>query len=95
MQPLFVSNIFISNARLKSSMKQIKQKIKQMLSNTLRLNFCYLKIIRMPDPRYHSKIIGHILKNKQKNKSADALEIIRLIIMRMKMKMKKDHIYAT
>ena len=49
----------------------------------------------MPDPRYHSKIIGHILKNKQKNKSADALEIIRLIIMRMKTKMKKDHIYAT
>ena len=30
-----------------------------MLGNTLRLNFCYLKIFH---PRYHTKIIGHILK---------------------------------
>ena len=44
------------------------QKIKQMLSNNLRLNFCYLKVIRILHQRYHSKIIGHILKNKQKNK---------------------------
>ena len=39
-----------------------------MLSNTLRLNFSYLTIIHIPHPRYHSKIIGHILNNKQKNK---------------------------
>ena len=36
-------------------------KIKQMLSNTLSLNFCYLKIIRILHPRYHPKIIGDIL----------------------------------
>ena len=30
-----------------------------MLGNTLRLNFCYLKIFH---PRYHTKIIRHILK---------------------------------
>ena len=46
------------------------QKIKQMLSNNLRLNFCYLKIIHILHPRYHPKIIGHILKKKQKNKCA-------------------------
>ena len=34
-----------------------------MLSNTLRVNFCYLKVIRILHSRYHSKIIGHILKN--------------------------------
>ena len=39
-----------------------------MLSNTLRLNFCYLKIIHIFHPRYHPKVIGHILKSNQKNK---------------------------
>ena len=34
-----------------------------MLSNTLRVNFCYLKVSRILHSRYHSKIIGHILKN--------------------------------
>ena len=43
------------------------QKIKQMLNNTLRRNFCHLKIIHILHPCYHSKTIGHI-KNKQKNK---------------------------
>ena len=33
------------------------QKIKQMLSNTLRLNFSYLKITRILHPDYHPKII--------------------------------------
>ena len=37
--------------------------------------------------RYHPKII-HILKNKQKSKSVCIHEIIRLIIMKRKMKMK-------
>ena len=41
-----------------------------MLSNTLRLNFCYLKIIHILHPRYHPKIIAYILKNKQKKKHA-------------------------
>ena len=44
------------------------QKIRQMLSNILRLNFCFLKIIDILYPRYHLKIIEHILKNKWKNK---------------------------
>ena len=35
-----------------------------MLSNALRLNFCYLKIIHILHPRYHPKIIGHILKKE-------------------------------
>ena len=65
-----------------------------MLSSTLRLNFCYLKIIHILHPRYHPKIIGHILKNKQKNKCVCIHEIIRLIIMKMKMKMKnRSHRY--
>ena len=46
-----------------------------------RLNFCYTKIIYVHHPGYHTKITGHILKNKQN-------EIIRLIIMKIKMKMK-------
>ena len=60
-----------------------------MLSNTLRLNFCYLKVIHVLHPRYHPKIIEHILKNYQTNKCACIHEIIRLIIMKMKLKMKK------
>ena len=43
-------------------------KKKQMLSNTLRLNFYYLEIIHILPPRYHPKTIGHILKNKPKKK---------------------------
>ena len=45
------------------------QKIKQKLSNTLRLNFCYLKIIRFLHSRYHPKINRTysycLYKNKQ------------------------------
>ena len=47
---------------------EISKKIKLMLSNNLRLNFCYLKIIHILYPPCHSRIMGHILKNKQKNK---------------------------
>ena len=53
------------------------QKIQQMQSNTLRLNFCYLKIIHILHPPCYSKIIGHILKNKPKGKCACIHEIIR------------------
>ena len=38
-----------------------------MLSNSVRLNFCYLKIFHILHPCYYPKIM-HILKNKQKNK---------------------------
>ena len=59
-----------------------------MLSNTLRLNFCYLKIIHILHLRYHPKLIVHILKNKQMKRCVCIHEIIQLIITNMKMKMK-------
>ena len=40
--------------------------------------------------RYLPKIIGYILKNKQKKKCVSIHEIIRLIKMKMKMKMKNN-----
>ena len=40
--------------------------MKQMLSNTLKLNISYLKIIHILHPHYHPKIIVYILKNKPK-----------------------------
>ena len=49
-----------------------------MLSITLSLNFCDLKIIHILHPRCHPKRIKHILKNKQKNKYVHIHEIIRL-----------------
>ena len=80
-----------------------------MLSNTLRLNFCYL-IIHILHSRCHPKIIGHILKNVQKKKTnkkykqkknkkkpnkkkkiskkTNVHEIMRLIVLKKKMKMK-------
>ena len=63
---------------------------KQMLSNTLRLNFWHPKTIGILHPRYHLTITGHILKNKQKNKHVCIHEIMQLIIMKMKTKMKID-----
>ena len=48
--------------KLKLALNQ--QKIKQKLSNTLRLKFRCLKII--PHRLYHTKIIGDIVKNLQK-----------------------------
>ena len=72
----------IANARLKLA------KNHQMLSSTLRLNFCYLKIIHILHPRYHPEIIGHILENKQKNMCVCIHEIMRLNIMKMKVKTK-------
>ena len=54
-----------------------------------------LKIVHILHQPYHPKVIGHILKNKQKNKCVCIHEIIRLIIMRMKMKMKnRSHRYG-
>ena len=50
----------MSNARLK-----LAKKIKQKLSNTLKLNFLYLKFVSLLHPRYHLKMIGDILKNVQ------------------------------
>ena len=79
----FISNTFISNASVK-----LAKKIKQMLSSNLMLNFCYLKFIHILHPHYHPKILEHILKNKQKNMYVCLHEIIRLIIIKMRLKMK-------
>ena len=72
-----ISNTFISNARL-----TLAKKIDQILSNALKLNFCFLEIIHILHPRYHLKIIGHVLKNKGKIKCAFIHKIIRLIMMK-------------
>ena len=66
-----------------------------MQSNTLNLNLCYLKIIHNFHPRYHPKILEHILKNKQKNKCVCIDKILQFIIMKMKIKMKnRSHRYG-
>ena len=77
-----MSNIFKSNARLKLAKNQANAKQ-------------HLKIIHVLHTLYHPKIKGHILKTKQKNKCVCTDEIIRLIVMKMKMKMKKYHIDTT
>ena len=66
---------------------ETSKKIKQMLNNTLRLNFCYLKIIHILYPHYHPKITQHTLKNKQKNMYVCIHEIIQVILTKMKKKM--------
>ena len=71
------------------------QKIRQMLSKTLRLNFCYFKIIHVLYPRYHLKLKETYTKNKRNDKCVCIHEIIRLIKMKIKTKMKKDRINAT
>ena len=53
-------------AEIGKTIKKILHNI-LMLHNILSLNFCYLKIIHIIHPLYNRKIIGHILKNKQKN----------------------------
>ena len=74
---------FISNARLELAKNQTNAK-----------QFCYLKIILIPYPNYHPKIIGNILKSKQKNKCVYIHEFIWLNIMKMKMKINNRlHIY--
>ena len=49
---------------------------------------CYLKIIHILHPHYHLKMIWHVLQNTQKSKCICIHEIIQLIIITMKMKMK-------
>ena len=75
MHTLFTSNTLMSNARL--TLK------KKMLSKSLRLIFCESKSIHIFHPRYHSKMIRHILKNKQKNKCVCFHNIIQLIMIKL------------
>ena len=85
----FIRNTFICNVRLKLAKNQASAK-----QHPQAVNFCYLKIIHIFHPCYHPKIIRYILKSKQKNKCVGIHEIIRLIIMKMKVKMKnKSHRY--
>ena len=86
--PYWRTSYFYKQHVYKQRQAEIGKKSRQMLSNTLRLNFCYLKIIHILHTRYHPWITGHILKAKQKNKYVCIYEIIRLIIMKIKMKMK-------
>ena len=64
------------------------KKIKEKLNNILKLNFWFLKIIPFLPPRYHPKIIRHILKMYQKNKYVSFNKLVRLMTMKMKLKMK-------
>ena len=65
-----------------------------MVSNGLSLNCCYLKIIHIFYRFYHTKIIGHTLKIKQKDKCVCINELMRLIIMKIKKKKKnRSHRY--
>ena len=59
-----------------------------MPNNTLRLNFCYFITIHILHPHYRPKIIGHTLKNKQKNTYVCVYVIMRVIMIKMKTKMK-------
>ena len=79
----FISNTFINNARLK-----LAKKINQILRCILRVNSYYLKIIHILYPCYYPIIIGHILKNKEKNRCVCFHKLKRLIILKMEMNMK-------
>ena len=85
----FISNTFISNGSLKLAKNQANAKQHPEVKLLLFENFHIVHL------HCHPEIMGHILKNKQMNKYVCIHEIIRLIIMEMKMKMKKDHIDTT
>ena len=72
----FVTNTFISNARLNLV------KIKQKLSNTLRLNFHYLKTLPSKNKKRYSK------KKLKKNKCVCFNDVIWLIVMKMRLEIK-------
>ena len=73
----FISNTFIRNTRLKLA------KNKEKLSNTLRLNFCYLKSNHPLHPCFYfifsdylkNDVLKYILKNVHKNKCVYFSEI--------------------
>ena len=60
----FISNTFISNARLKLAKNQVNAK------ETLKLNFFNLKIIHILHSRYHPNILDYTInhnENEDKN----------------------------
>ena len=56
-QDMKILQAFLKQYFYKQRHAEIGKKIKQKLSNFLKLNFCYLKILLI----LHTKIIGHIL----------------------------------
>ena len=84
----FISNAFISNPRLKLAKNQANAKQHPETEDLLFESYSY-SLSTLP-----FKNLGHILKNKEKNKFFCIHEIIRLIIMKMKTKLKnKSHRY--
>ena len=78
----FISNTFISNARLKLAKNQANGKQHHEAELLLFENNSHSSF------SYYPKIMGHVLKNKQKSKGVFFHEITRLIIMKVKIKMK-------
>ena len=76
----YISSTFICRLKLAKNQANAKKM----------LNICFLKVIHILHTRYHLKIMGHILKNKRNNKCVCTNEIMRLIVMKMEMKMKKE-----
>ena len=84
----FISNTFISNARLELAKNRANAKQHPGAEPLL------FKNIHIFHPPYHTKIIGCILKSKQKKKCVSIHEIKRLNMMKMEVRMKnKSHRY--
>ena len=54
------------------------KKIKQKLSNTLIINFFYLKIIRILHRRYQPKVVGEIRKTVQKTSASFLMRLYEM-----------------
>ena len=85
----FISNTFISNARLKLTKNRANAKQYPKAELWLFENYSH------SSSTLSSKNNRTYSKNKQKNKCVCIHEIMRLIIMKMKMKKKIDHIDTT
>ena len=83
----YIRNTFISNAKLKLAKNK---------GNTMRHSEAELLLFEnyshsfstLSSNNNETSIMGHILKNKQKNKCVCVHNIIQLITVKMKMKMK-------
>ena len=79
-------NILVRQS-LTCGINQNWRKIKQESSNTLRLKYCYWKIIRFFYPRFHPEIIK-ISKRCTNNNYACLNEVVWLMTMKARLKMK-------
>ena len=80
----FISKTFISNTRLKLVKKQAKAKQRP------ETDFLPFENYLLFSSLLSSKIIGNILKNLQKNMYVCLNEVISLMTMEMKLKMKSE-----